>query len=1008
MKIGILHLTDIHLSITEKWLEDKMQKIAAAIKNDFEETSKIFIVITGDLTQSSSQKEYEKFSELLLKLISYLKVIYKNIPIENIILPGNHDCDFNLDSQARRNLIQNIDYESIGNDESVIENCVSVQKNFWTFYQGITNELPLSKLFYQREDVIGDSTIVFNCFNSSWMSSINEKPGSLFYPTKKLVDLRKGDLNISLVHHPLNWYNPNAKDNNVIEFREFIDNNSNVVLFAHEHVDNGYSKRNTSSREEVYYRFGSALFSSDKKVNNSGFKSLVIDLISKELNEKQYEWNSGIYESKKPSSIPLNYSSKNIDFEIKLDFQQKLNSIKIPLIFENGLKPTLSEIYVFPDLEPISTKSKSFNDFVDSENLINLKQFKLCFLEGDNQCGKTALLNMLYLSLYKKKFYPLLLDGSDVCKPDIESILEKAFGNQYNDKTYEAYCQYENNSKVLLIDNIQDCHLNKKILNEVIVKLQNRFSKIIFSSSLLNGIISSIDSEEVVVNYKIIPLGHLKRNRLIDNYHRINNKYDFCIQEQSLLDKVKYSFDQVQSVLGNKLMPSHPVFILTIIQTLQEAKPMDLGQTSYGYCYQSLITNALLQSAKVGGDLDTYMNFLTEFAFSLYETGNDSFSEIEFKDFYSIYSNKYIVPPFEEIKLKLLKSSILIVDESYFKFTYEYINYYLAARKISQLNNCEYGKDIIKKLCRNLHDKKQANILVFVAHHSKSECLIEEATLSSMTPFEGHNPVTLEKDDPYFNLIQSIIKDFCNDVIDESRKPSEERKIALEKRDRLDRLVDAEENNDDDSDIMQSEEIKALHQAIRALEIVGQIVKNGKGSIDKIQLAQMIEELYYTGFRLVSYFGDLSNDARDITIKHILKNIEEGEAKTKIVEKVNGYFQARALDFCLNVFSKVIYSVGCKDLRPIYDEVSKKINSPASKLVTFGIKLYYSKLSTEELKRLTDDFKSNPVAFEILKSNVKYYVYNNQIEFKDRQIIESQLHVKFTPKALAINKTIED
>ncbi|KAA6328955.1 hypothetical protein EZS27_022194 [termite gut metagenome] len=525
---------------------------------------------------------------------------------------------------------------------------------------------------------------------------------------------------------------------------------------------------------------------------------------------------------------------------------------------------------------------------------------------------------------------------------------------------------------------------------------------ITITTSLFSDTISFFEGDDDFIGYKIKPLGYEKRNELIDRYHRVNYQFNYTIEEQVILDRVKFSFDQIQTVLGNKLLPSYPIFILSILQNLEETKPINTNQTSYGFCYQSLITYALLKKVSINkDDLDTYVNFLTEFAFNLYETKCDSFSENEFIQFYNNYSKCYIVPSFDEIINKLLLSGLVVnSSDGYYQFCYEYINYYLAARKISQVLHLNRGKDIIKNLCSSLHRQKEANILIFVTHHSKADFLIDEATMTAMLPFEEYLPITLDKEDPYFNLIQNIINQFSLNIIDETRKPIDERRKKLKKRDEAERKIENDKPSrfeDENEDIFQDREIISFQQSLKALEIVGQIIKNGKGSIEKTKLLTMVEELFKTGFRLVSYFGALTNNVKDNWESILIKDVKESDSQADIKNKVNIFFQTKALEFCLVVFSKMIYSLGSKDLRPIYDEAARNLNSPAAKLVSFGIKLYYSKLATDELKKLAEEFSNNKVAFEILKSNVANYVYNNNIEYKQKQVIEDKLKIRFLP-----------
>ena len=135
------------------------------------------------------------------------------------MVPGNHDCNFDLDSQVRKNSIQQIDYNMLGDDNSVLATCLSVQKDFWYFYSNF-NQIPEDKLSYQVIDNFDNKTICFHCHNTAWMSQKNENPGTLFFPVKRFkknIELPH-DINISVLHHPINWFNPNTEINNNREF----------------------------------------------------------------------------------------------------------------------------------------------------------------------------------------------------------------------------------------------------------------------------------------------------------------------------------------------------------------------------------------------------------------------------------------------------------------------------------------------------------------------------------------------------------------------------------------------------------------------------------------------------------------------------------------------------------------------------------------------------------------------------------------------------------------------
>lgn len=89
--------------------------------------------------------------------------------------------------------------------------------------------------------------------------------------------------------------------------------------------------------------------------------------------------------------------------------------------------------------------------------------------------------------------------------------------------------------------------------------------------------------------------------------------------------------------MGDKLIPSYPIFVLSILQSMNLVKPNNYEQTSYGYCYQSLIHFALAAKAKIKNeDIDTYINYLSELAFSLFDKKKKRCLILNFKSFIKI------------------------------------------------------------------------------------------------------------------------------------------------------------------------------------------------------------------------------------------------------------------------------------------------------------------------------------------------------------------------------------
>ena len=109
------------------------------------------------------------------------------------------------------------------------------------------------------------------------------------------------------------------------------------------------------------------------------------------------------------------------EFRHDADFLKSLKKMSIPIHNSENVKMTLNEFFVYPDLERINTKQlKVDEDFTDSSSIIEDTQYQLVMLEGDDQCGKTSLLNMYYLRFVDKYMYPILIKGKNLINDNLD------------------------------------------------------------------------------------------------------------------------------------------------------------------------------------------------------------------------------------------------------------------------------------------------------------------------------------------------------------------------------------------------------------------------------------------------------------------------------------------------------------------------------------------------------------------------------------------------------------
>lgn len=994
MKVGIIQLSDIHFKEGKNLVIDHKNAFQRACIAYLRNCVKIIIVISGDIAFSGKKKEYEIAYDFLKECEKFIRKEGTWInSINYVIVPGNHDCDFSGDGDIRNLVINQVSTEDELTKQSYIEQGLTPQSNFWMFYNSLIGTNPSSFISYQVEiPLLIDKKIVFHCYNTSFLSQLDEKEGSLIVPTNYYLhkDINHQNIVISVFHHNPAWLSTKTPNNNKKLFESHLIKESDIVMCGHEHTTQHLEVSAIESSDQVEYLESSAFQINGK----SSFNIIELVTDTDKLTNVNFSLDKkkDLYVDSEESEVKLIEKIKGIN--LCEEFADKLNSIDIPLKHSAKSDLRLTDIYVYPDLEPLVDIDSKVIQYTDSSILSTDKETSnVIFIEGDNQSGKTSLIKMTFLSLIQKSVFPLLIKGKDINHTKIDQLIKGSYKKQYiyKDYSFNEYKQLKIDKKVLFIEDLDESTLNKEGIHVLLEDLKKQFGRIIITIS------PSFKNEPFLVNlgnddikyYHLKSLGYEKRNQLIEKWFYIG-KDRYTVNHIEVEKQVKQTFDQISNLLGEEYMPSYPVFILSLLQSLNNTlKNFDVEKTSYGYCYYSLIIAALVKNGVTQDKVEGIIQFLSKLAFNMYEKSRDSFSNEEYCNFYSDYVKSYRasygVAKLSEI---LTKSYIIKDDDGSYKFSYKYIFYYLIAASISRIQDSEKLKAIIKELCDNMHREKEANILIFLANQNIIPGVIQELIFYSWLPFENYRPITLETNDRLFSQIKNIANEIRVDVIRNDVNPHEERTKELKQRDRV-----KQEAGDSpfisDEEIDKNKDLRDVSSSIKIVRILGQIIKNQKYTYEIEELETLVEQAYNVSFRTIAFLSDAMGKSKDEIVDYLKKkhkNITKDNT-AKIEDRISKILQSMLYKFCLDNFSNVSASVGAPDMIDLYTKVAKDMNTPAAKIVSFTINTYYNKMKISDLEAIMQEFKNNPVATEIIRSRVISYVYHNYVSRDERQKI---------------------
>lgn len=976
MKALILHLSDIHLREDHKNPSiPKFSFIGTALQNEEPDLDCVVVVVSGDVAFGGKPSEYELAKECLCALTKDLQERLKVTDVRFVFVPGNHDCDFSGNNSVRKITIDAIRNGELP-DAEMIECCCKPQVEFMKFRDAYPNGKPdrqASLLHWEYQIEHNDLRIEFRCFNTAWMSVLNEVQGTLYVPdsvAERNEAAQTSDYVISVFHHPYNWM-PAATFR---RFKDLVEESSDLVMTGHEHEADHFQKYSFKSKEVNDYLEG-AVFQEHGRDDRAGFHAIFVDLVSQRQRIISFTWNEKrfISESSEIMWVPYKRGSRSgkRDFDLCADFSKWLEDPGAS--YQHPAKPDLrlSDIYVFPNLKQFELNKKS--DFIygsliegrDVLKTIGAKRRILIF--GRQQSGKTTLAKVLFTDLYNKNLTPVIVQGDDLAKRHLNSeqlseLVETQFAKQYQNPNLPAFKQLDRDKGVLIIDDFDHAALNStgrlKLL-EVAVKRYDRL--VIFADDVikLEEIAVHKEGGDVLTDFEqfeIVQFGHLLRSKLITQWYSIGSEYD--TDQMELGKRIHLAEQMVSTMLGKNYLPHFPVFILTLIQANESVSRPNSSAGTYGSLYEVIITQALA-SKGANVNLDTKLTYLSEMAHWMHNTRKKRITDDEWEYFHQLYCKKYkIRPSRESLKKDLGTNGLFDLRDTRYGFRHSASYYYFVARYFRDNLSQESSRVAVKGLLSKLYKEEHASIWLFLTHLSKDPFLLETILEHSTRIYSKLAPARFDGDVGFLNTLSDNIEK----IVLKDTTLNESKEARLRTLDAIPDLPDPMDDYDGGEDET-NETLKMLAEmnlALRTLEVLGQLVKNFPGSLPGDDKFLLVQECYTLGLRTVTMLFDLFqydiNGFIDFVYDRLIEKHPEITDREELKGKVRKFMFWMIESASFGMVKRIAQAVGHSELAETYREVREQDQSNATDLIDIAIQLENLGFPEERLKELARKF----------------------------------------------------
>lgn len=1007
MKIALIHLSDLHIASNKDFLVSNVRYFAAACAPITNLCEKVIIVVTGDIVDRGQVVNYAIAKKFFNEFEGVLHQENACCSFDYIFVPGNHDLDY--DHDPNKNLRPALVQWASKNDEvneDIIDSCLTPQVEFWKFYSEVSGK-DLSLCAVHEETIILDENhaMTFIGYNTSMFMQKNEVEGICLIPENVFyepISLKKQSIVFTLFHHNPCWLTTQTQKNNRAKFIAHLSKSTQFVLCGHEHHKAEKTISDLNCGKQFKYLEAESLQVGD----HQGCGIHVFDTDDwKTVTPYAVEINEGAFVLTPNDSYQVPEKSNIIRFTNK--WNSWLSSIGAPITHPSGRELILTDLYVYPDLLPLTDLSgdkiyvyqNALKILEDSESR------NVYILQGASQSGRTSLLKMYIQYLYQSGVYPMYVSGVDIKNEHIQNVLKDAYKEQYGneDVNYEQFlAKTSKDKRVVLIDNIDLSKLNTDGQDYVCKELLKIYDKVFVTSKdnlEIKNLIDQNQKNTIYCQYHIEPLGYEKRNELIDKWVKLGQDR-YTIQEDSVIDQVKTLFNQITTLLGKELIPAYPIFVLTMLQ-LQGVMidKFPVNRASYATLYDTLLKGALNKAGINAGDYDGVIGFLSALAYRMYKLekkyvgiiGNDS--ALGYSEEYDTYKERRNIPIEKGRLLSMLILGIFEeIDTDVYRFSYKYIYYYLVAMYLSKMLETEECKKEIDKFRDTLFNESSSNILVFLAYLDNNQVLLSELQFATWLPFEKYPEVTLSQEDPLFSQLSQLVSNVKQMILKMDTDSKEERKNQLKQADREVREVRQAEQSGQNvlptaEDYMRDPALRDACHTLRITSIIGQVIKNQRDTIDRGVLIDIIKDTYKSNFRFISFFAkSIDDEKQDIVDSLLCDNPKLQTMKyDEVDEKIARLLQLLLLRVTLSVFSHLSVSVGTRGIDEYFEKVAQEIDSPAAEIITFTIKSYYAPMKITDLERLMSKYRKNIVVTSIIRSRVCQYVYDHNLSRQMKQ-----------------------
>lgn len=601
----------------------------------------------------------------------------------------------------------------------------------------------------------------------------------------------------------------------------------------------------------------------------------------------------------------------------------------------------------------------------------------------------------------ERELYPIYINGARLkssAERDIQRLIERCAEEQYAPDSLAKVLQAKPEKRVLLLDNLDRCEFPDRYMSSVLAYLDKQFLKIVatvdsafdLKEALLTADMSSL---RAFVQLRLLEFGFRLRLELVSKWFGLDAKRQRPEQEAELADKI------ISRVVGRGLIPSYPIYVLILLQSMEVGRTGELENSALGHYYEYMILQTLGPRVRQE-HVHEILNYCSQFAWFLCSVKKERVSDQELRSFHDAFEKRFDLDiKFEDRKRMLLETNLFLElgDEVGFRYPYSYF-FFLGRYLAKNLQNEETLR-FIRRCCDNLHVRENGNAMLFLAHHSNDPLVFDALREAVDSRFVEIAPLQFQQDTEALDKMVALAPIM---VFNEGKRKDNREKAQVEDQ-RIEQTFDDAANGGFDVESTSAEKQEALkllaeiNGLIKGIELLGMALKANFGTIDTDTKQKLIDSLFKGGLRGLRVFVEAFSAVPEHIIAELGAALDELSTSTTAdrerAVKVKVFQVIGRFSFWF--IRRIGSAVGSKSMAPAIKRYVDNYDTIANQLVGMTSSLETpDRIPFQDLRKLNERVSKQAFAQSVLRWIVLTRIYMYKTADAEKQQVFQELKIQ--------------